>query len=382
MQIVGITGTNGKTSCSQFLAQMLPACGVIGTLGWGDVDNLKVVQNTTPDALSLQQIFADLKTTGHQQVAMEVSSHGLEQGRVNQVRFMGAVLTNISQDHLDYHGSMASYVQTKQKLFEWPGLRFAVINGDDRYSSDFYAVLPNTTECWFYSVKKRVAVTGVKQVYAEQVVFLADGMSFEIVSDSERCSVHIGLLGEFNLANCLAVVCVLLAMGYDLTWIASQLNHLKPVCGRMEKWIKPEKPTVFIDYAHTPDALDQLLASLKKHCMGRIFLVFGCGGDRDRGKRPQMGEIASRLADRVFVTMDNPRYENEMDIIEDILVGCQGEHVSVELDRAQAITRAIREAQHDDFVVIAGKGHECYQEKQGIKRPFRDSDVIRSELGI
>jgi UDP-N-acetylmuramoyl-L-alanyl-D-glutamate--2,6-diaminopimelate ligase len=382
LSVIGITGTNGKTSCSQFLGQILPACGVIGTLGWGANGRFLDSQNTTPDALSLQQMFADLKAKGCQQVAMEVSSHGLEQGRVNQINFTGAVLTNISRDHLDYHGSMEAYVRAKQILFAWPNLRFAVINADDPYCADFYAVLSNTVECWVYGIKKHNSLSGVRQVYAEQVMFLAEGIAFDLVLDTERYPVHIGLLGEFNLANCLAVVCVLLAMGYGLKWVADQLSHLNPVWGRMEKWVKPENPTVFIDYAHTPDALNQLLVSLKRHCKGRLVLVFGCGGDRDRGKRPQMGEIACRLADRVFVTTDNPRYEDDMAIIEDILVGCQGEHVWVESDREQAITRAICTAQHDDFVVVAGKGHEQYQEKQGVKLPFSDRDVIRDVLEI
>ncbi len=379
LTVVGITGTNGKTSCSQFLAQLVPHCGVIGTMGWGGWGDLRNTVNTTPDALAVQEILRRLRDDGKRTVAMEVSSHGLEQGRANGIAFSGALFTNLSRDHLDYHGTMEDYLAAKIRLFTWPGLQFAVLNLDDPYAAAIIERIGGDVKTWGFA-EKATARTGIDTVRAENVVHSLDGVRFEACWREQRVAVKTAIAGGFNLENLLAVLTVLLAMGLPLQQAAERLEQLRPVAGRMENFGGHDKPTVFVDYAHSPDALDKLLAGLRPHCRGCLRVVFGCGGDRDRGKRAQMGGVAERWADDVILTDDNPRSERPEAIVNDILTGCDSAKVSVIHDRKQAITTVIKRARREDCVVIAGKGHEHYQDVNGVRLPFSDQRVVKQAL--
>ncbi|WP_150050457.1 MULTISPECIES: UDP-N-acetylmuramoyl-L-alanyl-D-glutamate--2,6-diaminopimelate ligase [Methylomonas] len=377
LEVVGITGTNGKTTCSQLLAQALADCGVIGTLGWGRIGNLHPTVNTTPDALAVQRMLHDMAAIGLKRVAMEVSSHGLHQGRVNAVDFVGAVFTNLSRDHLDYHGDMDSYLQAKLSLFNNPALQFAVINLDDPNSGEVSMTLSPTVRRWGFSVTGKT-VPQTECVQADQVVHSNDGIRFRVTWQNLSQTAYTPVVGAFNLQNVLTVMSVLLAMGWPFAPAVERLAHLRPVTGRMEKFGAAGQPQVIIDYAHTPDALEKVLLASKGS--GKLWVVFGCGGDRDKGKRPEMGRIAEVLADRVILTDDNPRSEPAYQIINDILAGCLSDKVSIINDRHRAITTAIKQAQAEDCVVIAGKGHENYQDIEGRKIPFSDQEAAVAAL--
>ncbi|MGZ4037967.1 MAG: UDP-N-acetylmuramoyl-L-alanyl-D-glutamate--2,6-diaminopimelate ligase [Bacteroidia bacterium] len=396
MTVIGITGTNGKTSCSQFLSQMLDDCGIIGTLGWGEWGKLNKTLNTTPDARAVQKILAELLKNRKQAVAMEVSSHGLEQGRVNGVTFKGAVFTNISRDHLDYHGTMDAYVQAKLALLKQPGLAFAVVNLDDAYSEQIIAAVPESVQQWHFSGKGKTSDSG-ESVNAENILHKADGIEFDLRWRDELQRLKVPLFGDFNVENILAVLTVMLAMGVSLSDAAKKLISIQPVIGRMERFGADSDPMIFVDYAHTPDALEKVLSSLRKHCEQTLWVVFGCGGNRDTGKRSQMGEIAERWADRVVITDDNPRYENGLGIVNDILAGCRSTardggsvatgmepvrpaKVEVIQNREQAIQTVVISAAKNDCIVIAGKGHEQYQESNGVCVPFSDRQVVIDAL--
>ncbi len=377
LEVIGITGTNGKTTCSQLIAQALPECGVIGTLGWGEPGQLQPTVNTTPDALALQQILQQFVQLHKRRVAMEVSSHGLQQGRVNGIAFKGAVFTNLSRDHLDYHGNMDAYLQAKLSLFATPGLQFAVLNLDDANSAAVLQRLADNVICWGFSTSGWRA-DDVECVVADQIVYSAEGIRFQVRWNEQVAGASTSLVGAFNLQNLLTVLCVLLAMGWQFDQAVAQLASLTAVTGRLEKFGGQGKPRVFVDYAHTPDALEKVLQSSKNN--GKLWVVFGCGGDRDAGKRPEMGRIAETWADQVVVTDDNPRSETPETIINAILTGCQTDKVSIIHDRKTAITTVIQQAAADDCIVIAGKGHENYQEINGIKQPFSDQDVVIAAL--
>ncbi|WP_031429949.1 UDP-N-acetylmuramoyl-L-alanyl-D-glutamate--2,6-diaminopimelate ligase [Methylomicrobium agile] len=379
MEVIGITGTNGKTSCSQFLSQLLPDCGVIGTLGWGEWGNLNATLNTTPDALAVQRMLAELLKRGKKSVAMEVSSHGLEQGRVNGVRFLGAVFTNISRDHLDYHGTMEAYAEAKLSLLKQPGLTFAVVNLDDGYSGQMLAAVPAGVEVWGHSRRGKSTAKG-ESLQAVNVRHEPDGIAFDVCWRTQRVAVRTSLIGDFNIDNCLSVMAAMLAAGEPVGQAARNLQRLVPVQGRMERFGGHRQPRVFVDYAHTSDALDKVLSSAREHCRDNLWVVFGCGGNRDKGKRAEMGAIASRWADHVIVTDDNPRDEDGRDIVNDILAGCRKERVRVVRDRKQAIENAICEADANDWVIIAGKGHEDYQEIAGRRYPFSDAETVQRAL--
>jgi UDP-N-acetylmuramoyl-L-alanyl-D-glutamate--2,6-diaminopimelate ligase len=379
IDVIGITGTNGKTSCSQFLSQLMDDCGIIGTLGWGVWGKLSKTLNTTPDALAVQHILAELVKAKKQTVAMEVSSHGLEQGRVNGVRFKGAVFTNISRDHLDYHGSMDAYVEAKLGLLHKPGLAFAVVNLDDDYSEQIIASAPEPIVVWGFSAKGKTAGPS-ENVNVEHILHQADGIEFDVRWRHEQQRVKVPLYGDFNIENVLAVLTVMLAMGTTLTDAIKRLARIEPVVGRMERLGGEGEPLVFVDYAHTPDALDKVLSSVRKHCKEALWLVFGCGGNRDAGKRPQMGACAEHWADHVIVTDDNPRFENGLDIVNDILTGCSLGKVEVIQNREQAILKAVARAGANDCIVVAGKGHEQYQEINGVKIPFSDREAVIDAL--
>lgn len=373
LDVIGITGTNGKTTCSQLLAQALDDCGVIGTLGWGKPDALRPTANTTPDALALQQMLHQFVEQNDRRVAMEVSSHGLQQGRVNGVEFTGAVFTNLSRDHLDYHGSMQDYLQAKLTLFACPSLKFAVVNLDDASSEAVLAAVSDQFKCWGFSCNGKPA-----DLLASEVEFHDDGIRFNVCWNGQTLPAVTPVAGSFNLYNVMTVLCVLMAMDWPFEQAVAKLAALRPVVGRMEKFGGNGKPAVYVDYAHTPDALEKVLRST--HCQGRLWAVFGCGGDRDRGKRPQMGRIAAKLADYVILTDDNPRSEASETIIEAILQGCDGGNIRIISDRRDAIISAIHQAAKDDCVVVAGKGHENYQEIAGKKLPFSDQAVVEAAL--
>ena len=380
MTVIGITGTNGKTSCSQFLSQMLDSCGIIGTLGWGGWGKLSKTLNTTPDALETQKILAELLKDKKKIVAMEVSSHGLEQGRVNGVTFKGAVFTNISRDHLDYHVTMDAYLQAKLTLLNKPGLAFAVVNLDDFYSCQIIDAVPEGVVVWGISVQGKTFAS-CECVSAENILHKINGIEFDVCWRGSRQRLKVPLYGDFNSENVLTVLAVMLAMGMPMPEALKKLQFIKPVTGRMERFGGDGKPLVFVDYAHTPDALDKVLSSLRKHCSQALWVVFGCGGNRDKGKRPQMGGIAEQWADHVIITDDNPRFENGLDIVNDILAGCsltKSNSVKVEViqNREQAIQNVIARAAEKDCIVVAGKGHEYYQEINGVQIAFSDSQVV------
>jgi UDP-N-acetylmuramoyl-L-alanyl-D-glutamate--2,6-diaminopimelate ligase len=381
MAMVGVTGTSGKTSTVQLLAQAWSLRGVrsgsIGTLGAGLHGDVVPTGFTTPLVLQLHALLAQLHDAGAQAVAMEVSSHALDQGRVDAVHYDVAVFTNLTRDHLDYHGDMQAYGAAKAKLLAWPGLRAAVVNLDDAYGRELRAALPAGTHT--IGLSSRGAQADVR---AENVVLDATGIGFDLIVGDERASVQSPLLGRFNVDNLLAVAGALHALGETADAIATTLSQLQPVAGRMNRLGGDHAmPLVVIDYAHTPDALEQALSSLRAHAQGRLVCVFGCGGERDVGKRPQMAAIAEAGADLVIVTDDNPRGEDGDAIVADIVKGFRRPGaVLVQRDRAAAIARAIGAASASDIVLVAGKGHEPYQEIAGVRHPFDDTAVARALL--
>jgi UDP-N-acetylmuramyl-tripeptide synthetase len=382
MTMVGVTGTNGKTSTVQLLTQAWHLRGVragsIGTLGVGVYGQVRPTGFTTPLVLPMHALLGQLRDAGVQAVAMEVSSHALDQGRVDGVHYDVAVFTNLTRDHLDYHGDMERYGLAKARLFERPGLRAAVLNLDDAYARTLRGHLAPEVRVVGLSSRGQDGAT----VRADNLRLDGRGIGFDLVVDGQAHAVASPLLGRFNVDNLLAVAGVLHALGEAPGSIAATLAQLQPVPGRMNRLGGDGvRPLVVIDYAHTPDALAQALASLRAHAAARLLCVFGCGGDRDRGKRPQMARIAEAGADKVFVTDDNPRTEDGETIVADILAGfARAEAVVVERDRARAIARAIAEAGPQDIVLVAGKGHEPYQEINGVRHPFDDTLVARAAL--
>jgi len=372
--LAGVTGTNGKTSCAHWIAQSLTQLGnraaVIGTLGNGFPGALSQPTHTTPDAISLQEQFAGLVAQGASHLAMEVSSHGLDQGRVNGAAFKAALFTNLSRDHLDYHGSMDEYGRAKARLFHWPGLRYAVINLDDDFGTRLAASLDRS------QVNVLGYGLGKGEISGHRLDLSKRGLTLEIETPWGAGMIRSRLLGGFNAANLLGVLGTLLAAEVTLEDAVRVLEHVEPVAGRLQMLRRPGCPLVVVDYAHTPDALEKVLETLLGvlGTQGRLICVFGCGGDRDPGKRPQMGEIATRLADLAVVTSDNPRSEDPRAIIDQIVAGAHANHWT-EPDRANAIYRAIHEADEQDVVLLAGKGHETYQEIAGRRLPFSDVEV-------
>ena len=376
LHMVGITGTNGKTSVAHWVAQAFGALGrktaVIGTVGNGFPGALTPARNTTPDAIELQQRLAQIRGQGAAGCAMEVSSHGLAQGRVNGTRFDVAVLTNLTRDHLDYHGDMDRYAAAKARLFDWPELAWAVLNTDDAFGRRLEAE----------TRAARVAGYGFLRgaVVGEKLQLSQAGLRLAVRTDWGQAELQAPLLGRFNAANLLAVLTTLLVSDVPLADACRALAHVTPPPGRMQTLGGGAQPLVVVDYAHTPDALEQVLATLREIVAdGQLICVFGCGGNRDKGKRPLMGAAASRGADRVWITSDNPRNEAPRAIIDDILAGCDGTP-RVEPDRARAIFEAIGSARCGDVVLIAGKGHEDYQEIAGERLPFADVDVAGRAL--
>ena len=402
--MVGVTGTNGKTTCSQWIAQALTGtgrrCAVIGTLGYGMRPPLKPLANTTPDALWLHARLAEFARRGAQAVAMEVSSIGLAQHRVAGLDFDVALFTNLTRDHLEYHVTMRRYREAKARLFAWESLRYAVVNLDDDFGRELVRRVrrPGLAVIGYGFGKAGGART--LRVTGSDLVTGPEGVSFEVDTPWGAARVKNSALGRHNAYNLLATLAVLLASGVKLRAAVAALAHLHAVPGRMERLGGGAQPLVVVDYAHTPDALEHALRTLREVTThqsrvlassiplrgtsheSRLTCLFGCGGERDRGKRPQMGRLAARLADRVIVTSDNPRSENPQRIIADILEGVAGcgDELVVIPDRKSAVQYAVAGARRGDVVLLAGKGHEAYQLIAGVRRPFSDAREARRAL--
>lgn len=383
MAMVGVTGTSGKTSTVQLLAQAWSLrgqrCGTIGTLGAGLYGAAVATGFTTPLVLQTHALLAELRDAGATALAMEVSSHALDQGRVDNVHYDIAVFTNLTRDHLDYHGDMQRYGAAKARLFARQGLRAAVVNLDDGYGRALHARLPQGLRKLGVSARGDIAA----DVRASDVGLDASGIRFQLHLGDARIDVRSPLLGRFNIDNLLSVAAVLFAQGGAAPDIAATLARLQPIPGRMNRLGGDGAlPLVVIDYSHKPDPLQQALASLRGHVRGRLLCVFGCGGERDRGKRAQMAAIAEAGADVVIVSDDNPRGEDGDAIVAEIMAGfARPQAVIVERDRGRAIARAIAAAGPDDIVLVAGKGHETYQDIAGVMHPFDDGEVARAALG-
>ena len=383
LQVVAITGTNGKTSTAWWLAQALDRlgrkCGVVGTLGIGEPGAMVFNGLTTPDPVLLQQQLRHFADEGFVACALEASSIGLEERRLDGTRIQLAVFTNFTQDHLDYHASMKDYWEAKKRLFSWTGLQAAVINMDDSKGLELSAALAGMPlDVWTFSC------AGPARLQAQAVYQGAHGLSFEVVEGAERHRISTSMVGRYNVSNLLGVLASLRAMNVPLADAVNACADLSPVPGRTETLTVPGQPLVVIDYAHTPDALEKVLLAIKPVALsrgGRLWCVFGCGGDRDASKRPLMAAIAEKNADQVVVTSDNPRSEDPQVIIDQMLCGLsRPDAVLVQPDRAAAIAVAMRLAQPGDVVLLAGKGHENYQDIQGVKLVF--SDRVQAQAAL
>lgn len=373
MTMIGITGTNGKTSTSQLLGQILTrcqkSCAIIGTNGTGvvDVNNehyLTELANTTPSATDLVQLFHAYAQQKVTYLAMEVSSHALAQQRVSENVFDIAVFTNLSRDHLDYHGSMAGYAAAKRRLFTNSSKQVAIVNGDDEQAQIWLANWSSPQKLWVYGRSEQVKN---KQYFVscQHVKHHSQGVEFTLTSHLGDIKIRSPLLGDFNIDNLLAVISVLLVEGIPLFVIAQQVEKIKPIAGRMETFTSnsdsKKLATTVVDYAHTPDALEKALIACRQHCRGKLYVVFGCGGDRDKGKRPLMAKAAEKYADQLVITSDNPRTEAPLSIIDDIVAGLAAEtQATIIENRQQAVEQTLAKAQVNDVVLLAGKGHEDY----------------------
>jgi UDP-N-acetylmuramoyl-L-alanyl-D-glutamate--2,6-diaminopimelate ligase len=397
LTIAGITGTNGKTTCAWLLAQALQRCrrpaAYIGTLGVGVPPRITATAHTTADAVTVHRQLAHLKAQGAECVSMEVSSHALDQERVNGVRFRTAAFTNLTRDHLDYHGTMEAYGAAKARLFALPGLAERIINIDDPFGAALAdaalrpalppAAAPTAAARLIVTTRgERVPPPGAQFVRATRVLPESAGLTIEVESSFGSVELPVRLMGEFNVDNALTVLAVLLAWDIPLREAAQALSRVRAARGRMEMFGgRGRSPLAIVDYAHTPDALANALRAARLHCRGQLRVVFGCGGDRDAGKRPLMGQVAAELADDVILTDDNPRSEDPRRIVADILAGvAQRAPLTIEHDRALAIRMALQRSAPDDVVLIAGKGHEDYQIRGSERHAFRDQTIVGDEL--
>jgi UDP-N-acetylmuramoyl-L-alanyl-D-glutamate--2,6-diaminopimelate ligase len=397
LTVAGITGTNGKTTCAWLLAQALEYCGrrsaYIGTLGAGVPGALQGLAHTTPDALTLHRLLAGLRSSGFDSVAMEVSSHALDQKRCAGLRFHTAVFTNLTRDHLDYHGDMSAYAAAKASLFDWPTLAARVINVDDPFGLDVArARLPaqrahGAPETRLFLTSQRAAEwvgSGADYVCAGGISASATGLELEILSSRGAARLASRLIGNFNVDNLLTVLAVLLAWDVPLASACDALARCATPPGRMQLEGGGALPLALIDYAHTPDALAKALQAARAHCAGRLWCVFGAGGERDRGKRAEMGRVAALLADEIIVTDDNPRGEDAREIVAAIMAGITAAggaaRTRVRHERSQAIRAALEGASIADVVLVAGKGHEEYQIIGAERRAFSDAAVVRQVL--
>ncbi|WP_186373126.1 UDP-N-acetylmuramoyl-L-alanyl-D-glutamate--2,6-diaminopimelate ligase [Yersinia ruckeri] len=385
LRLIGVTGTNGKTTTTQLLAQWSQALGetsaVMGTVGNGLLGQVIPTENTTGSAVDVQQVLHSLVEQGATVAAMEVSSHGLVQNRVAALPFAAAVFTNLSRDHLDYHGDMASYELAKWLLFSTHQSEHKIINADDDVGLRWLSQLPQAVAI---SMENKVPQGwSGPWLSASHVDYHDNGATINFDSSWGKGQLDSRLMGAFNVSNLLVALSTLLSLDYPLADLLAAAPQLQPVCGRMEVFNAPGKPTVVVDYAHTPDALEKALAAARLHCKGQLWCVFGCGGDRDKGKRPLMGAIAEQLADRVVVTDDNPRSEEPQAIVADILGGLMdaGRVLAIH-GRAEAVTSAIMQAKEDDVVLVAGKGHEDYQLVGHRRLDYSDRITVARLLGV
>ena len=380
MTIAGVTGTNGKTSVAHFLAQswqrVYGNAGMVGTLGYGPSGNLQSGQRTTPDALRMQHVLADCVNAGVERLAMEVSSHALQQHRAQTVQFDAAIFTNLSRDHLDYHHDMANYATAKRLLFTDYAPSFAIINHDDRYGRKWFGELNGGMQMLSFGLDEGAELRA--QVRSMDI----NGMTIHVNGPWGSEEVRTSLFGKFNASNLLASAATMALLGMPWHQVLHQLELMQPVPGRMMRMGgEPGQPVVVIDYAHTPDALECALRATRSHLDGKLVCVFGCGGNRDQGKRPQMGRAAELLADEVVVTTDNPRFESSIKIIEDVMAGLEVPgKATIEPDREMAIQKAIAACSPGDVVLVAGKGHETWQEIGDQKIPFSDETTILNAL--
>lgn len=385
LRLVGVTGTNGKTTTTQLLAQWAQLLGetgaVMGTVGNGLLGQVVPTENTTGSAVDVQHVLASLKAQGATFGAMEVSSHGLVQHRVAALKFAASVFTNLSRDHLDYHGDMANYEAAKWLLFSEHDCGQAIINADDEVGHRWLARLPDAVAVTMENNLEPGAHG--RWLKADEVVYHDGGATIHFSSSWGNGEIESRLMGAFNVSNLLLALATLLALGYPLEALIATGPRLQPVCGRMEVFSTTGKPTVVVDYAHTPDALEKALQAARLHCSGKLWCVFGCGGDRDKGKRPIMGGIAEQYADVVVVTDDNPRTEEPKSIVDDILTGMlDAGRAHVVLGRAEAVTNAIMQAKENDVVLLAGKGHEDYQIVGNRRLDYSDRVTAARLLGV
>ncbi|AUG99430.1 UDP-N-acetylmuramoyl-L-alanyl-D-glutamate--2,6-diaminopimelate ligase [Prodigiosinella confusarubida] len=385
LKLIGVTGTNGKTTTTQLLAQWSQTLGehsaVMGTVGNGLLGHVVPTENTTGSAVDVQQVLSQLVEQGATLAAMEVSSHGLVQYRVAALPFAAAVFTNLSRDHLDYHGDMAHYEAAKWSLFADHQVGQAIINADDEVGRRWLSQLPDAVAV----TMENNLVPGCRGRWlkATRVDYHDSGFTVHIASSWGQGAINSRLMGAFNVSNLILALATLLSLGYPLDKLIKTGSTLQPVCGRMEVFHIDGKPTVVVDYAHTPDALEKALEAARLHCKGKLWCVFGCGGDRDKGKRPLMGGIAEQLADRVIVTDDNPRSEEPQEIVLEILSGLMDAgRVQVIAGRAEAVTSAVMQASENDVVLVAGKGHEDYQLVGNQRLDYSDRITVARLLGV
>jgi UDP-N-acetylmuramoyl-L-alanyl-D-glutamate--2,6-diaminopimelate ligase len=380
LSVSGVTGTNGKTTIAYQLAQAYQALGAesryIGTLGEGPYEQLRHLPNTTPDGLLIQKTLYRYCQEGVQQVAMEVSSHALTLGRVEDVAFSQAIYTNLSHDHLDFHHNMDEYANAKAKLFQFQKLKSAIINLDDKYAS-LMAKQIQAPNCDVY----RYGMSDKSDIYAYDVHVTMRGTSLKIQSPWGQSEIFLKALGQFNVYNGLAVFASLMAKGYPLSSVERVISSLRAAPGRMD--LVSEEPVILVDFAHTPDALENVLSTLIPLKQGKLMVVFGCGGDRDKEKRPLMGRVAEKYADKIYITSDNPRHEDPNSILNEIEAGISDKSKLKRIEnREDAISQAIEQCTQDDILVIAGKGHEQYQQIGDKKWPFSDKAIAKKYLKV
>jgi len=379
MLVIGITGTNGKTSISYLLTSALQKLrrkvGLIGTLGYGTTSALTPSIYTSPNPIMLQRILHDFKQQNIDTVVMEVSSHSLDQKRFSGIEIKFATFTNLTHDHLDYHKTMQEYAKAKQQLFTMPSIKHGIFNLDDPIGLNWFKQFKNNFEVFGYTLKLN---SDKNIIAAKNIQTHPHGICADIISPWGEGELKSILLGRFNISNLLAVITNLCLLGYDLNKVLSVIPTLQPVPGRMQIFSVENKPLIVIDFSHTPDALQHALQTLREHCRGKLFCVFGCGGDRDRDKRPKMAKIAEQLSDQVIVTNDNVRFENPQQIANDILTGLtKPDKILVELDRTKAIALTIQKACPQDIILLAGKGHEPYQIIGDKRLPYSDIETVK-----
>ncbi|EIP0120268.1 UDP-N-acetylmuramoyl-L-alanyl-D-glutamate--2,6-diaminopimelate ligase [Vibrio alginolyticus] len=382
MDLIGVTGTNGKTTITQLIAQWLELldhkAAVMGTTGNGFLNNLQQAANTTGNAVEIQKTLSSLANQQATYTALEVSSHGLTQGRVKALSFAAGVFTNLSRDHLDYHGTMEAYANAKLGLFTQHQCERAIINVDDEVGHQWASQLSNAV-----AVSLKPNTEFESAIWATEVSYAESGITIKFDGKFGSGELHAPLIGEFNATNLMLAFATLLSLGKEKQALLETAGQLQPVLGRMELFQTEDRAKVVVDYAHTPDALEKALQALRVHCEGQLWAIFGCGGDRDAGKRPMMAEIAERLGDRVVLTDDNPRSEDPVQIVKDMLAGLsKPAEAIVQHDRFKALSYAIENASPNDIILLAGKGHEDYQIRNGETIHYSDRESAMQLLGL